>query len=300
MNATHVCVCTECHRVANAHVAGGSSAPFNEFGVTSCQIAIECMASDSPVRLHCAKRSSSALRTALAYEAEMKRRCIECEDVDGAAIGRLTTLRQASSVDSGVAARFRRDSKNALEQRPSAVACGEHPMVVVPIIGRAVRIYKAWYALCAYCAALVKVQPHLHRYGIEICCLRCDDALMRRALPVESRPSASASTRPSAEQTCRYCGCVCEGSAVGWRRIKAPLDVAGPNALLPPPLRHVWYCRQHYRGWVSQAHRVLETRVVLAHLAHNAKPLYGADTSTRTAVPKARSRHGGARKRAHP
>ena len=301
MHATHVCACTECHRVANAHVAGTGGAPFNEFGVSSCQIATECMASGDPVRLHCAKRSSAALRTALAFEGEMKRRCIECEDVDGAAIGRLTTPRKASSVDSGVAARVRRDGKNALEQRPSAVACGEHPMLTVPIIGRAVRIYKAWYALCAYCAALVKVQPHLHRYGTEICCLRCDDGLMRRALPVEP-PSASVPTRPSAKQSCRYCGCVCEGSGAGWRRIKAPLDVAGPNAMLPPPLRHVWYCRQHYRGWVAQAHRVLETRVVLAHLAHNAKPLYGADTATQApaaARPQARSRRrvGGKRRR---
>lgn len=299
MHATHVCACTECHRVANAHVAGAGGAPFNEFGVSSCQIATECMASGDPIQLHCAKRSSAALRTALAFESEMKRRCIECEDVDGAAIGRLTAPRKASSVDSGVAARVRRDGKNALEQRPSAVACGEHPMVAVPIIGRAVRIYKAWYALCAYCAALVKVQPHLHRYGTEICCLRCDDVLMRRALPVEP-PAATIPARPSATQTCRYCGCVCAGSGAGWRRIKAPHDVAGPNAMLPPPLRHVWYCRQHYRGWVAQAHRVLETRVVLAHLAHNAKPLYGADTSTHApepAKPAARARRGGASKR---
>jgi len=273
MNATHVCACTECHRVANAHVAGAGGTPFNEFGVSSCQIATECVASGDPVRLHCAKRSSAALRTALAFESEMKRRCIECEDADRTAVARLTAARRASSVDSGVAARVRRDGKNALEQRPSAVACGEHPMVTVPIIGRAVRIYKAWYALCSNCAALVKVQPHLHRYGTEICCLRCDEALMHRAAPPVAALPVAAMVRP----TCRYCGAVSAGGGGGWRKIKAPLDVAGPNALMPSPLRHVWYCRQHYRGWVAQAHRVLETRVVLAHLAHNAKPLFGAD-----------------------
>ena len=32
MHATHICACTECHRVANAHVTAPSTVPFNEIG----------------------------------------------------------------------------------------------------------------------------------------------------------------------------------------------------------------------------------------------------------------------------
>lgn len=38
----------------------------------------------------------------------------------------------------------------------------------------------------------------------------------------------------------------------------------------------VWYCPSHTRAWVVTAHRVLETRVILTHIAHNAKPVFGA------------------------
>ena len=197
----------------------------------------------------------------------MKRRRIEEGPVDRVSISRLTAPRRQQTADNGIASRVRRDSKNALEQRPSATACGEHPMIAVPILGRAVRLYKSWYALCAYCGAVTRVQLHVHRYGSEICCLRCDHGKVTAAAP-----STSAATRQ-----CRYCGVRCEGNTSGWKEIKAPLDIAGANAVLPPPLRRVWYCRQHFRGWVAGAHRVMQTRVILAHLAHNAKPLYGND-----------------------
>lgn len=36
------------------------------------------------------------------------------------------------------------------------------------------------------------------------------------------------------------------------------------------------YCPTHYRGWLGNAHRVLDTRVILSHIAHNAKPVFGA------------------------
>lgn len=290
MHATHVCACTECHRVSNAHVTTPSAVPFNELGVSSCQIATECLAGGTTPRLHCAKRSSAALRTALQFEAEMKRRKIEGCGVDRASIARLTTPRRTQQGDTGIASRVRRDAKSALEQRPMATACGEHPMVAVPVVGRAVRIYKDWYALCAYCGALARVKPHLHRYGAEICCLRCDHSTL---LP--NAASSSLAGAHAAVRQCRFCGVRCEGGATppGWREVKAPLDVAGPNATLPEPLRRVWYCRQHFRGWITQAHRVMQTRVILAHLVHNAKPLFGADTAAATDDPLASS---GARK----
>lgn len=208
----------------------------------------------------------------------MKRRRIEESAVDRVGISRLTAPRRQQTAENGIASRVRRDSKNALEQRPCATACGEHPMIAVPVLGRAVRLYKSWYALCAYCGALTRVQPHIHRYGSEICCLRCDESMIRGALP----SSAPSETRlAQTEKHCRFCGVRAEGAGgAGWKEIKAPLDVAGPNATLPEPLRRVWYCRKCFRGWITQAHRVMQTRVILAHLVNNAKPLFGADSSS--------------------
>ena len=235
-------------------------------------MATECLSGAVPPRLHCAKRSSAALRTAVQYESSMKRQRVEGCTVDCASLSRFTTPRGGQQGDPGIASRVRRDAKNALEQRLVATACGDDPMIAVPIVGRAVRIYKKWYALCAYCGALTCVKPHVHRRGAEMCCLRCDHST---CAPV-------AGDAPSgAMQCCRFCGVTCEKPRVaGWREIKAPLDVAGHNATLPEPLRRVWYCRKCFRGWVTQAHRTLPTRVILAHLLNNAKPLYGADKST--------------------
>jgi hypothetical protein len=272
MHATHVCGCAECHRVANAYATNASTAPFNELGVSSCQIATD--SAPGEVRLHCAKRSSAALRTAITYETEMKRRCIEMDQMDRTQLASLTAPRRASGVESGIAARVRRDAKNALEQRTSAVACGEHPMFTVPIVGRAVRVYKQWYALCSYCATLTRVQPGVHVYGADVCCMRCDHAM----LGVDDL-TASPLLAHSSSKICRFCGNVERQNTTGtrWKELKAPLDIAGPNAVLPSPLRRVWYCPSHYKPWLLNAHRVMETRVILAHIAHNAKPVFGAD-----------------------
>lgn len=272
MHATHVCCCAECHRVANAYATNTSNVAFNELGVSSCQIATD--GDPGEVRLHCAKRSSAALRTAITFETEMKRRCIEKEPVERAQLVNLTAPRRASGVESGIAARVRRDAKNALEQRWTAVACGEHPMFTVPVIGRAVRVYKQWFALCSYCATLTRVQPGVHVYGADVCCMRCDHTM----LGVDD-PSTAPLLAQSTGKICRYCGNVERQNTTGarWKELKAPLDIAGPNAVLPPPLRRVWYCPQHYKPWLLNAHRAMETRVILAHIAQNAKPVFGAE-----------------------
>ena len=50
---------------------------------------------------------------------------------------------------------------------------------------------------------------------------------------------------------------------------------------------------QHFRGWVVGAHRVLPTREIVAHLAHNAKPIFpGSDSTPKTAARKVRSKGG--------
>ena len=50
-------------------------------------------------------------------------------------------------------------------------------------------------------------------------------------------------------------------------------------------MRTVSYCAKHFRSWLPGAHRVLPTRIILSHIAHNAKPIYSSGASTsRTAA----------------
>jgi hypothetical protein len=150
-------------------------------------------------------------------------------------------------------------------------------MLEVALVGRAVRLYGAWFALCSFCGGCVKLTPSA-RYGGEICCLRCDDEMLGLASAEDA--AALASTRG----VCRYCGKTCpDVIAARWKQVKAPLDVAGRNARLPPPLRTVFYCLSHFRAWVPAAHRVLATRFILSHIAFGAKPVFGGDlTGKRT------------------
>lgn len=199
LHSTHICICTECRRVANACVVGGSGVSFNELGVSACQVCTNPTGDE--VQLHCAKRSSAALRGAVASESEMKKRRIEREVIERTAIAQVTTQRSVGGqAESGVAARMRRDAKNALEQRTSPLPCGEHAMATVPVLGKVVRIYKAWYGLCCYCASLVRVQPHYHRYGGDLCCMSCDHTMFN--IQISALPIAQAPTL----KVCRFCG----------------------------------------------------------------------------------------------
>lgn len=45
----------------------------------------------------------------------------------------------------------------------------------------------------------------------------------------------------------------------------------------------VWYCALHNRPWLASAHTVLETRVVLSHIAENAKPIYEESSTSHCA-----------------
>lgn len=39
-------------------------------------------------------------------------------------------------------------------------------------------------------------------------------------------------------------------------------------------MRTAAYCPKHWRPWLAGAHRVMPTRIILSHIAHNAKPIY--------------------------
>ncbi len=293
VHATHLCACTECHRVANAHsvdaginVTAVKTNEFNELGV-SCSML--CTDVGEP-HLRCAKRSSAALKTAANYEEEMQTRRVEDDELDVASIQKM--FRDQQTADSGIAARIRRDAKNSFEQRNVAVACGEQPLLTVNLLGRAIRLWGEWYSLCTICGATMRVYPN-NRFRGGICCTRCDVKL----LGVEQTGDTAVGN-----VICRYCGKVCSlspttnphqtlplsarasqmdpmRSGSRWKCVKAPRDEGPSNVALPPPLRVVYYCPQHHRSWLSAAHRSMPTRVILSHLAMGAKPVFGAEQS---------------------
>ena len=290
IHATHLHACCQCKRFANAVVLDGGKGgqTFNELGVAIAMVCTQCDGPDAGgTHIRCAKRSSAALRSAVQFEEEMDTQQVEGCARDATAVA--TLMRQPKSTgagnsDSGVAARVRRDAKNALEQRAKATACGQEPMLRVPAVGRAIRLWDSWYALCSCCGTFLKIQPHL-RFGAELCCLRCDAEMLGVAATPEATATAAATAAATAGAVCRFCGKseVPGHAGARWKVIKAPLDVAGPNKSLPPPLKTVCYCAAHWRTWLPQAHRTLPTRVILSHLAHNAKPIAGAETSKRGA-----------------
>jgi len=275
-HATCLCVCTDCQRVSNAHamsyIKGKNDAIFNEIGVRQAMISWTQIKDGERGCLRCARRSSAALRSSVAFQEFMLNRCIEEDQIDEKELQAFFSPRTASSVESGVAARVRRDCKNALEQRAVTKLCGDANMLMIPLIGKAVRIFDCWFAHCTFCGAVTCVTS-VNRIGSNICCLKCDDKLCLNEQGVCIFNNGPISGTPQVK-SCRYCGMIDpERSGARWKQVKAPLDVAGINASLPPPLRRVYYCPTHHRSWISGAHRVLQTKVILAHIAVGAKPI---------------------------
>lgn len=307
-HATTAFACSECRRIVNAVQDGsGKNVSFTELGLASSMLRVNEHVRCGEMR--CAKRSSAALRTALQLEAHADRRAVEgcAVQLGGPSASTLPVdLRPASVVSTRAAdemaaalapqldaeadaafgtategasevAKLRRDMKNAFEQRPRALACGDAPLVRVPVLGRAVRMYGEWYALCTVCGALTQLTA-LSRYGAEPCCMRCDCAMLFG----ERANAAVGALRPQPEpERCRMCG-KAEPEAGKWRRVKAPADTGGRNAAVPPPLRMCCYCPAHWRPWIQDAHRTTSTNVIFAHIVTRAKPLFGADRGKRT------------------
>ena len=127
------------------------------------------------------------------------------------------------------------------------------------------RLWNEWYALCSLCGAMLRVTPQ-HRYGAEICCLKCDAQML--GIPALAPPERKS-------VACRFCGAVDSERRISrWKTIKAPLDLSGDNVNIPSVMRSVAYCPKHWRSWLAGAHRVMQTRIILSHIAHNANPIY--------------------------
>ena len=305
-HAKNMCACIECKRVTNTAACDAGhkwSQSFNEIGTNSSMMSLDC--TTKKTHLHCAKRSSASFRTAMQLEKEMKRRAVECDTIDSGIVNSLLVDNTMGS-DTGVAAKVRRDAKITMEQRTSSVACGSERMLLIPIVGKVVRIWNEWYALCSYCGCFVRFHPN-NRMGSEICCMRCDYRMLNRK---EKRPTSANDVASASTPKCRYCGkvhrappraparqtlafpffnstttdrdrvCLQEEdpqrAGAKWKLVRAPLDTSKENAKLPPPLRTVFFCPQHFRSWIPICLKTMPMRVILSHIAFGAKPCYGA------------------------
>lgn len=273
-HAKRVCACLECRRIANACVcepATKRQGMFNELGTRGSMLETDTDTGTSHMR--CAKRSSASLRSAIAFEGTMSERKVEFDDIDCETI-RSIIVEPCASNDGGMSSRVRRDSRTSYNQRSMSVPCGTDPMVTVNIIGKVLRIFKEWYSLCAICGALVRFNPG-NRVGSEICCMRCDSAMLFRK---EQHPANVKEAARESAPVCRFCGKVDQQrSGAKWRLVRSPLDAAGHNASLPPPLRFVHFCPTHFRSWIPAAMKTMATRIVLSHLVFGAKPCFGVD-----------------------
>jgi hypothetical protein len=253
--ATHLMLCVECRRVANACQDGsGNDVTFNEIGVSSSMLKVDGELSDAHLR--CSKRSSAALRTAL--QMEENSRCMKGNHIaTSTAIVKFDTKSMMS--------RMHRDIKTVYDQVGEAMACGDQPLVTVRIPGRVINVFGKFYSLCCYCGCLCTVEQN-NRYGSEICCLRCDFKMLYR----NTKPPAIVK-RTSPPVKCRYCGR--EGP---FKIVRAPLDSIGHNKNLPKPLRWVAFCPTHWKPWVQSALDVMSMQEVFAHISSRCRPIFAA------------------------
>ena len=290
--------CLECGRVPNACVECSSrDVPHNEIGVSQTMLRVGPLGCDSNIR--CARRSSAALRTALQKEDDAVKHRIEqievCEVKVAKALG--------DNGDISHAARLRRDVKSCSEQHAHALACGDTPMVKIPLVGNCVRIQSKFYSICCCCGSVMHVDSSM-RFGSDLCCNRCDPSMLGGPTTTHNNSGSSSSrgkTVPTAAPRasrvptdsvfyiapdytlpCRFCGKPAPtGSSTKFRVVRSPKDTSGRNSRLPPPLRTVAYCTTHFRQWVENAHRTMDSKVILAHISEKATPVFGADTGRR-------------------
>jgi len=279
-HASNIYWCTECNRVPNACVEGGSkNVLHNEVGVSQTMQRVAGLGGDSDIR--CARRSSAALRTAQQKARNSITNMVEFVDVE------CDKLRSALEENGDVChtARIRRDVKGCSEQQEHVIACGDTPMLKVSLIGKCIRICANWYALCSHCASIMKVDQSM-RFGCELSCRRCDLSMLNGGNTHRSVPPAMDTTFCfQGEKTlrCRFCGKKPPStmSASRFKFVRAPLDATGRNKRLPPPLRTAAYCSSHWRPWVGAAHKTMPMNVILAHISEKAMPVFGADSGRR-------------------
>lgn len=189
-----------------------------QIGLSASMLRIDGAVCDGHMR--CAKRLSAALRTAVALEESVNTAEVEMRDVredatlpmdlrPGSVMAALygdgtttTDARRDGREAASEVAKLRRDIKNCYEQHPKAVACGDVPLVRLPVLGRAVRLFDEWHALCSFCGCLARIHP-ASRFRADPCCMRCDFAMLHGK---EAARAMQALLPKPPPPSCRYCG----------------------------------------------------------------------------------------------
>lgn len=253
VHATHLCVCSECHRVANAYPPRGAAhIPFVEMGLSSC-VAMD----PSGSMLRCAKRGSAALR--IAQQSELFA-CTHAVDMSPQVKLEEAVANCDMCLNKTFASNLRRDAKRTFEQSRNVHACGEHELVTLPLAGRIVRIYDAWYTLCCFCGAIVaRACAQTNVDGLPSC-MRCGELKINK--------KSARKTEKAPEYQCRFCN----QRRADLVPFHSPHDTAPENDALPPPLRTTFWCARHRRDWVKDALQEMDTPSVLHHIANNTCP----------------------------
>lgn len=295
--AAHLYACLDCARVANATVElNAKPLPYDAVGISaSMRRAGPVLSKDEYL---CARRSSAQTKqTGYKDLSADPANFFELEPMDERAF--LKTLDSVSESQS-MASQLRRDCGVCQSQELPTTACGR-AMLRIPVLGRAVRVFGKWYALCCYCG-VVFIADQRRKFNGLPCCGHCDASILDIEEGTTEYEAARAKTRedfqsvlqaPAPEERhaaetpvitlgCRFCGKRREGpQASRFQVVHAPLDDGGRNGRLPPPLRLCVYCPQHARPWVPEAHRKLPTGVVFAHITERCAPVFGAETGRR-------------------
>ena len=190
--------------------------------------------------------------------------------------------------------RIRRDAQTCVTQLGVATACGDTECLKISLLGRVVRVNGKFHAICTFCGAVTRVSPE-RRFGIDICCLRCDPAMIcRDNAELQRAENASAledvpktfRVEEAGKQSCRFCDKpFSANNANRFRLIRARSDRSTRNRSLPAPLRFVNYCGTHFRPWLLTAHDIeMDSRIIMAHISEKATPVMGAEAGSRAAA----------------
>lgn len=268
--------CVECNKISNACVTTLAKPQLHdELGVAQTMLRVGAV--DEVEHVRCAKRSSAAYRTAIAKEESAKRLRVEMKDTTMESLERGFV----GNGDSSHLQRLRRDLFTCATQLDSATGCGDSPVVLVPIFGKAIRVAGKWLTICSVCGSITRVDP-ARRYGGHVCCRRCDPAMLGSTRPGPTRPRPGLFDRLEVERNCRFCGKKPPMQAVSkFVLYRTPSDESGRNGAVPKPLRCAFFCASHSRPWMTNALRdELDMRIVFAHILNRAVPVWGANASS--------------------
>jgi len=258
---TRLCICTECHRVANAfspHNAKEEGTSFTEVGIASC---IACLNEQTGYdTLRCAKRLSAATRTAMVAEEFASNNAIDRKNKSWD-IELDNYFNQTHDLKKAELQYMRRDSRRTYEQTRQSKLCGENHLVGINLIGKLVKVYGTWYTLCCYCGCLISNVNARTNVDGKPSCMRCGHLVYTKK---------SKKTATPIEHCCRYCH-IRKTDLVPYF---SPFDEKY-NIDVPPELRVTFWCSKHRPSWLQQS--------LISGLYDDNEPVYMSEIISRIA-----------------